>query len=153
MATDSGRVDAATALDLVAASRAGLADRIVTPWWYHPALGLLVGGLVAVQAVPSLLARNVFLVGYAVGLGLLVSAYRKQTGLWVNALRSRSARRWVLAFVVAAGSLIVGSLGLHAGLGWSAAPVLAGALMVPLTVVLGRRVDAALRAALRGSSR
>ena len=48
METDPGRADAAAALDLVAASRAALADRLVTPWWYHPALGVLVGGLVGV---------------------------------------------------------------------------------------------------------
>src|SRR3954467_3422225 len=44
---------AGAALLAVRKQRGGAAARLVTPWWYHPALGVLVGVMMAAQAARS----------------------------------------------------------------------------------------------------
>lgn len=149
METEPDAAAAAAALTSVAASRASLADRILTPWWYHPLLGLLVGSLLAVQGVPWPAVRWAFYPFYGIGLGLLVSAYRARTGLSVNGMRSRSGRPWAIALAVTILGLWGGSSALAGGWGWTAAPFVAGALGVVAVLVLGRRYDDAIRADLR----
>ena len=39
------------ALADVAATRSSVADRLITPWWYHPALGVILAALVLVGAL------------------------------------------------------------------------------------------------------
>lgn len=147
MENQPGRVDAAAALDLVAASRARLADRIVAPWWHHLTLGLLVGGITAAQ-VASPLLKSMLGVGYAVGVGLLIAAYRRRTGLSVNAVRTRRARPLLVVFMVLLLVLYFGSWALHDRWGWTSVPIVAGMLMVPVTFLMGRCVDEAMRADL-----
>jgi hypothetical protein len=152
METDAETPDPAAALDLVAAARSGLADRLVTPWWYHPVLGLLVGGLIAAQALPSTLLRSLALVLYGLGLVLLVNAYRRLTGLWVNGLRPGPAQRWSIGLGVTIGVLLVVALGVRAAGGWAGAPLVAGLLAVPLVMLVGHKYDRVLRADLRTSA-
>lgn len=151
MESDS-RAEAAQALATITATRASLADRLVTPWWYHPAIGLLLGGLVASQAIDSVALRNLVLVPYFAGVFALMSAYRKRTGLWVNGMLVGAGRRYVIALAVILGVLFVISVlgGVGAGKDWI--PLAAGATCVPVVVYLGRRFDRALRADLRGRS-
>lgn len=80
-------------------SNAELARRAVAPWWYHPALGVLIGGLLAVQAAP-LVYRALYFAVYGLGLVLLVHVYRKRTGLWVSGYRAGRTRLVALAAVV-----------------------------------------------------
>jgi hypothetical protein len=42
-------LDAPAALNAVARARADVADRLVTPWWYHPILGVLIAQHALVQ--------------------------------------------------------------------------------------------------------
>ena len=132
----------------MAGSRAELADRLVTPWWYHPVPGVLVGGLIAAQALPAL-GSLLVLPLHGVGLGLLVAAYRRRTGLWISGFHPASPKGplWAVVGVVAA--LLVAAAVLDEGFGITAAPVVAGVLAVPVVVVVGRRYDEALRASLR----
>ena len=60
MASGVPRQDTEAPLDAVHSARASLAVRVGTPWWYHPVLGPLLGGLVAVQAVPSVLLQTAY---------------------------------------------------------------------------------------------
>jgi hypothetical protein len=138
----------------VAASRTAVADRLITPWWYHPALGVLLGALIAAQALPSVLVRVAALAGVAAGLSALMSAYRRLTGLWVSGLwvsgfHPGRARRWAVVLgVVVAWAFGGAALATQWGrLTW--VPPAVGLLVVPVIVIVGRRYDRELRADLR----
>jgi hypothetical protein len=141
--------DAEAALDLVSASRSDVADRLITPWWYHPVLGVLAAGPIATLAARSMIAFYVALALCMVGCALLMMIYRRMTGLWISGHSAGQASAWAFALsgavVVAAG--IGGAFAI--GLGWWPVPLALGVLLIPVTVVLGRRFDTALRAGLR----
>lgn len=83
--------EAARQLADLDASNAEMARRAVAPWWYHPALGLLVGGMIATMAAP-LVWRSAYLVVFFPCLLLLMHAYRRRTGVWVNGWRAGRTR-------------------------------------------------------------
>jgi len=95
------------ALEQAAVARAALADRARAPRWYHPALGLLVGGLVAAQAAPTAVSLA-FLSIFCVGLVFLTQAYQRHTGMWISGMR-KGRTRWV-ALATAALTAAVPSL-------------------------------------------
>src|SRR5690349_24584105 len=77
--------DAAVAqLAALQADRAALADRVLQPWWYDVALGLLLFGFLSSYAFDSLWVTFPALVVFCAGLGALVAAYRRITGVWVT---------------------------------------------------------------------
>src|SRR5699024_1798354 len=77
------------ALDEVAAARRRLAERLYTPWWYHPVLGLLLGTLV-LQVGGALGRPAMFLIPVPVlGIIVLGRIYRRLSG--IN-LRSKERR-------------------------------------------------------------
>jgi hypothetical protein len=143
---ETERETAADALAAIGRQRRLAADRLVTPWWYHPALGVLVGGFVATRAIDSTVVQMLALVLFFAGLALLVSAYRRITGLWVSGYRRGPAGRVTWLLVVAYVAAIAGAY-LAGGV---AAFLAAGAAIAVATVVLGRRFDQALREELRG---
>jgi hypothetical protein len=126
-----------------------VADRLATPVWFHPVLGLLAGGLIASAELRSLPVFLAVLLVYSVGCVVLMSAYRRLTGVWVSGLRRGPAGRVSLQLVgvlyVIAGLATV--LGL--GLGLPGAFVAGGAAAAVAVVVLGRRFDDTLRAEQR----
>lgn len=133
----------------VAAARAAAADRLVSPWWYHLTLGLLVAAYVVGLTLGGPLLDLLVLLVFFAGLYLLVQAYRRTTGVWVDGLQSGPARRWSYAmggsvFVVALAAVIVPRL---TDTAWPM--YVLAALLVPVTVVLGRQFDAAVRRGLR----
>lgn len=139
--------DAQAALDALAQSRGALADRLVTPRWYHPTLALLVAAFVGSEASATW-ALIVFPL-YCGGLVWLITAYAKVTGLRSNGWRMAGARRYaVLLFVVLLTCLGV-SLAVRSGrLDWWWAAVAAVSAGLS-TWWAGPRFDAASRAALR----
>ncbi|HMT49421.1 hypothetical protein [Dietzia sp. UBA5065] len=148
--------DPRDALADVAASRESVADRLITPWWYHPILGAIMAAIVAANALalPNGAVIVVTLLG-ATGLGALVGAYRRATGLWVD-LRSAgpaSRRWWILYAVVLGATMGAALLATVADVSYPAwfAVTLAAVTLVA-TVVLGRRVDAALRDEIRSGT-
>src|SRR3954452_11355395 len=107
---DNVQLDAATAaasLQSLQATRADIADRVITPWWYHAVLGLLIGGLVASMSAPWLWVRIGTLVVFFVGIYALKRTYERLTGIWVNGLRpgrTRSAvRAWFAIYLLVYG--------------------------------------------------
>ena len=77
--------DAAGQLAGWRADRERLAERVVPPWWYDPALGVVVFLLVSALSLRDAgwwyfgdLAVGI------VGLGVLVHTYRRITGVWVS---------------------------------------------------------------------
>ncbi|WP_157975162.1 hypothetical protein [Glycomyces dulcitolivorans] len=142
--------EARAALDAVDESRSGIADRLYTPWWYHPILGLLVGGLIAVAGSGARLAIVWGAVAaFALGVLLLATAYRRIAGVWADySAGPRSRRSAQVAFAV---GVIIAATGASVGLGfdlWWPATV-AGGIIAVLTVVWGRHYDTLLRADLR----
>ncbi|WP_314035085.1 hypothetical protein [Dietzia sp. CH92] len=145
--------DPVAALADVDSARRSVADRLITPWWYHPALGTILAAIMLVAALDlhDAVRLTVSLAG-AVGIGALVGAYQRLTGLWVD-MRNLGpvSRRWWLAYaaivlVVTATSLIPTAAD-RALPTWLA--LLLAVTAVAATVVLGRRVDSALRDEIR----
>jgi hypothetical protein len=141
--------DAQAALHLVTASRAEVADRLITPWWYHPALGLLVAGVVAAPAARSLVVLYGAPLLCALGCAVLATVYSRMTGVWINGFNAGRASRWAVALgVVNAGAIVLGGA-VTMAFDWWPVPLVLAVLVVPVTVVLGRQFDAAIRAELR----
>ena len=137
-------------LAAIAQARADLADRLVTPWWYHPVLGLLFGAYVVVVGLANTILRSLAVVFFLFFAWLLMSAYRRMTGVWVNSTMPGPARRWAIAMglisgVIVAGGIMVGQFADAPWVVWSL-----GALACVVIMVLGRRYDTVLRAQLRG---
>ncbi|SFO12055.1 hypothetical protein SAMN05660359_01539 [Geodermatophilus obscurus] len=84
MTADQDRDAAVAQLAALRADRVALADRVLQPWWYDVALGLLLFGFLASYALDSLWVTFPALLVFAAGLGALVAAYRRITGVWVD---------------------------------------------------------------------
>ncbi|HIX00088.1 MAG TPA: hypothetical protein H9871_08070 [Candidatus Nesterenkonia stercoripullorum] len=144
------------ALDEVAAARRRLADRLYTPWWYHPVLGLLLGLLIlqlgGVLGRPAVLLMPVPVLGI-IALGRI---YRRLSGIdlyWADAPDGGQRGRSLLAVYVcgvivcfAAGFVLSHQL----GIAWTAWAI--SALLIVGTVVVGRRYDGLLRAQIRSAA-
>jgi hypothetical protein len=146
------RTEAGTALLAVQKQRAAAADRLVTPWWYHPCLAVLVGVMIAVQAAHSPVATTIVVALVVSGMGLLASSYQRITGVWVSGCRRGRAGRITLALVASYVALVLVGGFLDYLLGQRWAFVAAGAVAAILTIVLGRRFDETLREELRAGS-
>ncbi len=144
--------EARAGLAAVVAQREDLATRLVTPWWYHPALGLLEAVLVLCMASGSTLLMFGGLAVFGAGAGLLVLSYQRLTGLWVSGFRRGPAGR----IAGALGALVGASLLAAAFAAQAEAPfwvaVLAAGVVFVGTIVLGRAFDRALRAELRNGT-
>ena len=140
-------------LALVAQARAAVADRLTTPWWYHPVLGLLLAGYLVALSFGDALVTAVAIAVFAVGCATLASTYRRLYGVWLSGLSDAGAARpWlaVLGVLVATSMATAWLVARWTSLNW---PVWAlAALVLVATVVLGRRCDAALRAQLRAGA-
>ncbi|MCU0647825.1 MAG: hypothetical protein MUF00_07500 [Gemmatimonadaceae bacterium] len=101
--------DAAGALDVARQARARIAARAATPWWYPPAYGVGVGGLVAGLALPDRWVP----ISAAACMLLLLGAYalwRRQSGLHVFGWRAGRTRTIAVGIGVAtalAGALAI----------------------------------------------
>ena len=137
-------------LAAVAEARRAAADRLVTPWWYHPVLGALFAGYAVAIALGNTWVLLGGVVVFFAGLALLVSAYRRKTGIWLSGFEAGGATRWAYLMGVVGGSCIAAAVLLSFtdvsdGWVWAVAVVL-GAAIVPI----GRTYDRELRAELRG---
>ncbi|MEH0197735.1 hypothetical protein V7S57_21195 [Caulobacter sp. CCNWLY153] len=140
--------EAARMLAEVEAANADLARRARAPIWYHPALGLLTGGLVAVQGQAVPLMLGAYLV-FVVGLLLLVRAYKRRTGLWINGYRA-GRTRWVSVVLAVLTALsVLGSAWLTREHGLAAGPLVVGAVIAVIVTIGGFVWEAAFRRDLR----
>jgi hypothetical protein len=142
-----GPASAREALDSITETRARIADRLVTPRWYHPILGAILGAIVLSPSIPR--PWNTIVIALAAaGIALLVQSYRRRTGVWVGGFSLPRARRWAwLLAIVAVGCFLVGLAAADAR-NYLVAAVAAGVAAVAV-MVIGPRSDAAVRADLR----
>jgi hypothetical protein len=132
----------------VDAAHADLAERAKAQVWYHPALGLLIGGIVAAQGLPIAGKIACYLV-FAAGLVLLTRAYTRHTGVWINGYRA-GRTRWVavgLAAITTLCMLIAVWLDRERGLVY--APLVFGAIVAVIVTIGGFVWEAAYRRELR----
>ncbi len=140
--------DALRMLAEVEAANADLAERAKAPVWYHPALGLLMGGLVAVQAAP-IPAKLAYYGVYVAGLVLLMRAYKRHTGMWINGYRA-GRTRWVAVGLAGLAILCAAiAVWLERERHLEAAPLVFGAIVAVLVTIGGFVWEAAFRADLR----
>ncbi|MFB2584533.1 hypothetical protein [Herbiconiux liukaitaii] len=121
-----------------------LADRIVTPAWYHPILGLITAVLVGAQALPD--AWPMIVIALAiVAIPVLTTTYTRRYGVAVSKPAGPRGRRLMLGLLAVliagmASTLALKLLGLEPW--WALLPA---AVTFLATVILGRRFDDALR--------
>ena len=136
---------AAAQLAALQADRAALADRVLQPWWYDVSLGLLLFGFLASYAFDSLWVTFPALVLFGAGLGALVAAYRRITGVWVST-GGRAMGLWAVLVLV----VLVPALVLSEGFDQHWAMVVAGAVLGVAVAVFSRLWGRAYVAELRG---
>ncbi|WP_162924936.1 hypothetical protein [Mycetocola zhujimingii] len=136
--------EARDVLSLLDVDGSRLAERVVTPWWYHVALGAIVALFVASQAMPTA-AMSVAIVLGIVALPVLTTVYSRRYGVSVSQPAGPRGRRLLLMTL---GVLVAAML---SGVALKLAGIALSWVMVPavlafiVTVVLGRRYDDALR--------
>ncbi|WP_457208353.1 hypothetical protein [Nocardioides sp. P5_C9_2] len=142
--------DARRSLDSIVASRQDVADRLTTPPWYYPVLGLLIAQMVLVHGLvgdrPAVLSALLVVLGS----GWLVRTYAGHTGLRISRPSGRRSAAALAAFAVGlATPVLVVTLVDDIATG----TVLAlAAVSLFSTVVLGPVYDATYRADLRRRS-
>lgn len=140
----------------VATARRRLAERLYTPWWYPPVLGLLLGTLV-LQLGGALGRPAMFLIPVPVlGIIVLGRIYRRLSGvdLYGNTAPDGGQPGRSLLAIYASGIIICFATGFLLGnqLGITWASWVIAAILVVGTVVVGRRYDGLLRTQLRSAA-
>jgi hypothetical protein len=120
------------ALEQIAAANREMADRVKAPGWYNWSLSLGLGGLVAMMEAP-IAWLLVYEAAFFVGLALLVSAYRRRSGVWIPGYRA-GRTRWV-AFGAAAiyVAIILTAVYLYREMNIRGACIVAGVIITGVT--------------------
>jgi hypothetical protein len=143
-AIPSSADDAAYLLAAVDQAGAAMAERLITPWWYHPIYAALTGMIVASVGLPHGWGVPVMIAG-TVGLYALLGVYRNLTGLGVMTGGGRRVVMWAaLVFVTAIAAIAVILVAAR-----PAVTVIATLAFMPVAILAGRQVDHALRDSLR----
>ncbi|MFG1924699.1 hypothetical protein [Cryptosporangium sp. NPDC048952] len=144
--------NAAEQLAAINEGRAAAADRLVTPRWYHPVLGILVAGYTVAYSLGNTIVRLVGVLLFLAACVVLMRTYRNITGVWVSGHKAGRASRWAYAMGGLIGVGLAGGLaiGYFTDLRWPVW-VIAAVLFVG-TIVLGNRFDQAVRAQLRAGA-
>jgi hypothetical protein len=132
----------------VQAANTDMAERAKAPVWYHPALGLLAGGLAAVQAAPLAWQYGYFIV-CGIGVWALVKAYMRKTGMWVHGYRAGRTRIVAVALAILTGGAMVTSAWLFHVKHITQAPLIAAGVIAVAATVAGFVWEAAFRRDLR----
>ncbi len=139
---------ARAALSAIDAARAAAAERLITPWWYHPILALLAAGVSPASALGGEVGSIVILLIILFGMGLLIGSYKRLTGVWISGFAAGRASWWAVALTVVLFAMFATAYFLHSvsGVVW---PVWAAAAVTFVAViVLGRSFDVTLQASL-----
>jgi len=137
------RERAAADLAALDRDRAALGEKVLQPWWFDAALGLLLFGFLAVQAVDADWVTAPALLVFAGGLALLVRVYRARSGVWVHTPARVMAGWGALVLVVLVPAYLLSSQGHR----W--AMVVAGAVLGLAVALLSRHWGRAWQRELR----
>jgi len=140
--------EAASALSAIDGSRSWLADRIIAPCWYHPAFGLLAGGVIAEAEIRNWTLFAWSVAAYTAGCGALGWWNQRRVGVAMTYFDART-RAVFAGHLLALSALIALACWLGLDRGAHGAFLAAGVLAVVLTVVSGRWTDRLLRARLQ----
>lgn len=142
-------------LDEVVAARKRLAEKLDTPWWYHPILGLLLGTLV-LQVGGALGHPAIFLIPVPVlGIIVLGRIYRRLSGidLYGNEAPDGGQHGRSLLAIYVCGLIMCFATGFVLGnqlhITWTSWVI--AAILLMGTVFVGRRYDGLLRTQLRSA--
>lgn len=144
--------DAERQLALIADTRARLAERLPTPWWYHLSLGLVVGGMVAGLALGFGEPEGLLVVLGLVAVEVVVMlVHRNRAGVWSVAWDGYPrAYLWALCAVLGVLLTVACLVAARTDRTW---PVVALAVAATVSyVTCGRVADARWRTALRTST-
>jgi hypothetical protein len=140
--------DAAAAIASVASGRQWLARRVIAPRWYHPALGLCAGALIAIAELRDWTLFFWAVAGYTVACGTIQWVNQRRAGVWIR--NFQGWRGLVFALEVLALSALVGAAcWLEFGVGVRGAFLVAGLIAVPIEVAFGTLTDGVIRAQLQ----
>ncbi len=140
--------EAAGSLSAIDGSRSWLADRVIAPRWYHPAFGLLAGGVIAEGEIRNWALFAWSVVAYTAGCGALMWWNQRRVGVTMKYFDART-RAVFTAHVLILGGLAAVACWLGLDRGVHGAFLAAGVLAVPLTAVFGYSTDRLLRARLQ----
>jgi len=137
--------EAASAMAAIEDRRAWLADRLIAPRWYHPALGVLAGALIAVAETRNWPLFYWAVAGYSAGCGALMWMNQRRVGVAVKYFRRRVSIVFA-AQVLTLSALVAVACWLDLDRGRRGTFLVAGVLAVAITILFGRWTDRALRA-------
>ena len=149
------REAAAAQLDALGADQAAVADRLMQPWWYDVALGLLLFGFFSSYSSHDIWVIAAALVLFFAGCAGLTTAYRRITGTWWDARKvgpvqervQRAIRRWTIGYFALFGLAAAAEFLLDL----RGAMVVAGALLGASVGLLSRWVTRIYVAGLRAA--
>jgi hypothetical protein len=142
--------EAASAMAAIHGTRSWLAGRIIAPAWYHLALGLLAGGVIAEGEARSWTLFAWSVAAYTVGCGVLGWLNQKRVGVAMKYF-DRCTRAIFTGHVLVMSALVALACWLGLDRGVHGAFLVAGALAVPVTIAFGRWTDRVLRARLQAA--
>lgn len=147
--------DPRSALDAAEDSRRRLADRLVTPVWYHPLFGLTLLTLAYALGMPEGAlehrTRLYLLCGTALVAGLgLPWLYRHQTGVRIRQATGPRSRRFLLWCLIPFTAWIGALAASNVWSGQTWLPPALGVVALLAAVVCGRRYDNLVRGDLWG---
>ncbi|MBL6280295.1 hypothetical protein JMF97_29455 [Micromonospora fiedleri] len=140
-----GPQEARRALAEITDGRAVVAGQAVAPWWYHPGMGAsLLWAFAAVSVGWAWIPYGV-IIGLLLGPLLLNFAANHATGVSLDRYHATpAARRISVRAGMALPVLIVLGLALEWGADLRGSMAACGVVMLVITIVAGRRIDAAL---------
>lgn len=137
-------LEARAALDALDADASQLAERLVTPWWYHLILGVIVAAAIVAPTLPKVSSMTVFVM-IIVWIPFLMKAYTSRYQISMTQPAGPRSRRLLLLTLAVLAALMASTVLLKLfsiSLWWVVVPAAIGFVV---TVVLGRRYDAVLR--------
>jgi hypothetical protein len=140
--------EAASSLSAIDGSRSWLADRVIAPGWYHPAFGLLAGGVIAEGEIRNWALFAWSVAAYTAGCGALMWWNQRRVGVTMKYFDART-RAVFTAHVLTLAGLAAAACWLGPCRGVPGAFLAAGVLAVLLTVMFGHWTDRLLRARLQ----
>ncbi len=148
MTTKPGRDDAAVALEQIGASRARLANQVMSPVWWWPAQGVMWAAILVGAGSSSHWVEETLFWLFLLSFFGLDWLRTRLTGSTVRPWSSRKARPWFIAHRAVVAALFLGAVLLQWASVWLHAPFLAAGLIFLSTLYFGDRIDRAMRSDL-----